>query len=242
MLEYLKQKLLSWTPTDSSAFYGNTVRYGNSTGKIWEKTDTGTYLYSATGATYYDLNGTTYDLEYGDLVSQYQYCQQVSDYCAANGLTKIERPQTVELVSIYGIPYTYTVKVNPFPLRGIPLTNAVCGDHSVARENSINASKAYLIGARDIITAVDAIEGNQTSSKYPRDIKIVKLNLNPNTGEWFWSGDIRFSATRGPLVTAIANYAANYSDIQMQVMGLSPGISTELKEFVRTECTIFQLP
>lgn len=242
MLETLKQKLLSWTPESSNAFYNNVVRYGNHSGKIWEKTGTGVFLYSAQCASYYDLNGNTYELKYGDWTNTLEFQQQVSDYCSANSLMNLERPTLIETHYMFNrIPYTYVEKQNPVATRGIPGLNAMFETPANFRENLLNGFKAQLAGVRDLIAAVDAITESESSSKYPDFINPRRMALDPATNVWFWSGNIQFTRSRSETLSAMYNVIDVLIPAHASAGGVA-SISTEIQNFVSTECTIFQRP
>lgn len=123
MLDILQQKLLSWTPDKADQFFNNMPRFGPASGRIWETAPTGYFLYDSTYSAYFDYNGQSYILTVGDVSAEYTNKQVLSDAAVENNSVAIERPNLIQTVTIYSLPYTYIEQTRPYSGLGIGILN-----------------------------------------------------------------------------------------------------------------------
>jgi hypothetical protein len=240
MIETLKEKILSWTPEQADTFYNNVVRMSQFGGMIYEKTNTGWFLYSAEKAAYYDLNGETHVLSQfsHDLELSLDAQKVYSDYADANDLVKLEKPVTVINVSIYAMPYIYYKLVRPYGTHGIPQLNMLYVSADQISSNGLEVAKVNFKKMDEMFQLIDACGG----TLYPRELNTENLHYDPVTDNYFWAGDILFNESRTHSVEGHINMIPNVSYYAGVILGTSVNLQAAITNFVNSECTILQLP
>jgi hypothetical protein len=126
MLDILQQKLLSWSPEKADQFYNNMPRFVPTGNRIWEIAPTGYFLYDSTYSAYFDYNGKVYSLLLGDLSVEYTNKQALSDASVEYNSIPIERPDLIQITTIYEIIYTYVEESRPYNNLGFCGLNIAC--------------------------------------------------------------------------------------------------------------------
>jgi hypothetical protein len=187
MLDTLKQKLLSWTPTKANEFFNNISRSAPGTSRIWELAPTGYFLYDSMYSAYFDYNGKSYTLSVTDTTEDYARKQLLSNAAVENGFIAIEKPLSFESLDIWGVTYTYAEEVRPYGSLGISLLNLVLTDNQEAvLQGCINdffKIRQQLIELRDL-TVLPV-----PNSYYNVFDPFKHLYYDPASGNYFLVGD-----------------------------------------------------
>jgi hypothetical protein len=242
MLDILKNKILSWTPEDADAFFRGVPRYSQLGGRIWEIAPTGYYLWSAEYAGYFDNNGKTYELFIKDTTSAFTFKQTVSDYVNNSGSSKIEKPTLIQSGDIYGLGFTYVEQQRPYDTLGINLMNMISVP-TTFEENYLQIVKQAILSYEQLVTTIDIMQGNQTSSMYPTAVW-DSYCLDPITQNTFWAGPIEFVTPREDSIKIMQASTAYIDTFLQGVCGHTNArsVQADLNNFIKTQCTILQLP
>lgn len=242
MLDILKNKILSWTPEGADAFFRGVTRYSDLGGQIWELSSTGYYLWSSEYAGYFDNNGKVYELFIKDNAKELTFKQTLSNYSDTAGLTKIEKPTIIESGDIFGLVFTYTEQLRPYNSQGINIVNLM-SVHANFEDNCLQLLQQLLLSYEQLVTTIDSVQGNETSNRYPMMVHDSYF-MDPNTQTSFWAGPMQFVSSREDSIKHIQDTMAHVDKFAQQVYGYSNArsIQSDLNNFIKTQCTILQLP
>jgi len=187
MLDILKQKLLSWTPTKANEFFNNISRSAPGTSRIWELAPTGYFLYDSMYSAYFDYNGKSYTLSMTDTTEDYARKQLLSNAAIDNGVIAIEKPLSFESLDVLNVTYTYAEEVRPYGSLGIGLPNLVLTDNQEdVLQGCINdffKIRQQLIEFRDLIVV------HAADSYYNVFDPFKHLYYDPASKNYFLVGD-----------------------------------------------------
>jgi hypothetical protein len=242
MLDILKNKILSWTPEGADAFFRGITRYSLLGGRIWEISPTGYYLWSSDYAGYFDNNGKVYELFIKDNTEELRVKQTLSDYVDSSESIKIEKPTVLETGDIFGLGFTYTEQLRPYNSQGVNIANLMSVPANF-EDNFLQASQQLLLSYEQLLKTIDNMQGNQTSNIYPMKV-YDSYFVDPDTQSAFWAGPIQFVSSREDSIKDIQDSMSYVDTLIQQVYGYSNArsIQTDLNNFIKTQCTILQLP
>ena len=242
MLDILKQKLTSWTPTSASAIYGDTKRVADEffTNAMWETTPTGVFLISPDLTVFHDFNGDSYYLTLGDKTSSLVQKQAMSDYAEQHDLTRIEKPIDIQLTDIYGVAYTYSRERRPYGTQGLPVEAMLLVSETELVNTVVSVFKLWMASIDDLLKTIQNIPDAMYTTGISKDF----FCYDPVTEKFFWAGPMYFGKTQEEFTAdAKANNQANMLDTFFQQRYQVTGsIQAEIYNFVATECsTLHQL-
>jgi len=242
MLDILKNKILTWTPEAADTFFQGTIRYSYLGGRIWEIAPTGYYLWSSDYAGYFDNNGKTYELFVKDNEADITFKQTLSNYVDNSGAVKIEKPTLIQSVNMFGLVCTYVEQQRPYNSHGINLMNMIAVPNNF-EDNYLQIIQQAILSYEKLVTAIDIMQGNETSGTYPNAVWDSYF-LDPVTQNIFWAGPMEFICNRQDSIQIMQASTAYADTFVQQVCGHTNArsIQADLNNFIKTQCTILQLP
>ena len=244
MLDILKEKILSWTPEKADAFYKGLLRFQPESARIWEIEETGFYLYSGNYASYSDNNGTIFTLEVGDLSENLNTKKALSNLADQLGSIKIEKPTVIDVISIFGTPFTYSETVRPYNSLGLDFSNLKNTDD--LKSTVLKFITYFLVATEDLIRLIDTYTGDTSVMKYPHSAESTTLPFNlffdPVTSNYFWAGSLRFYHSRADTLSALTQDLGNIENIFREMYGKDIAMRSDIIDIMREKCTIIQLP
>lgn len=240
MINILREKILSWTPELANGMYNQVPRIGNLGGMIYEKTNTGWFLYSAEKAAYYDLNGESFILQTLSvgLEESLNAQEAYALYAETHNLVRIEKPVEIEHVSIYGLQYLYHKTVRPYSTHGISQLNMAYVSEDQKLNAALELSKINFKKMDELFQLIDACEG----TLYPKELNTENLYYDPATDNYFWAGDLVFNKSRQESIDAHVLMIPNLNYYISNVIGKQANLQSAINNYVNTECSILQLP
>lgn len=123
MIDDLLNKILSWTPQHADTFYNNLPRDTEFGKFLWETTETGTFLYSDSAATFFHNNGTIFKLtcRYFNLKDDWDLHCKLYSQVLLNKNCQIEIPLHGEMITFKNQQWMYTVVQRPENQYGVSL-------------------------------------------------------------------------------------------------------------------------
>jgi hypothetical protein len=242
MLDILKNKILSWTPEGADAFFRGITRYSLLGGRIWEIAPTGYYLWSSEYAGYFDNNGKVCELFIKDNVEELTFKQALSNYVDNSESIKVENPTLIQTGDIFGLGFTYTEQQRPYNCQGVNVANLMSVPANF-EDNILQVFQQLLLSYEQLLKTIDSMQGNQTSNVYPMKV-YDSYFVDPNTQSAFWAGPIEFVASREDSIKDIEDSMFYADTLVQKVYGYSNArsIQADLNNFIKTQCTILQLP
>jgi len=242
MLDILKNKILSWTPESAGAFFRGITRYSALGGQIWELAPTGYYLWSSEYAGYFDNNGKVCELFIKDSAEELAFKQALSNHVDNSKSIKVEKPTLIQSGDIFGLDFTYTEQQRPYDSQGINMANLMSVPTDF-EDNYLQLLQQILLSYEQLITAIDNMQGNEESNRYPMMV-YDSYFIDPTTQSAFWAGPMQFVSSREDSIKHIHDSLPYVDKLVQQVYGYSNArsIQADLNNFIKTQCTILQLP
>jgi hypothetical protein len=228
MFNILKEKLLAWTPETTDKFYKGLPRYSEFANTIWEDTDTGFFTISPHLTAFYGFNGTTYMLQESDHTREIEQKIALSKYADDNNLIKIERPIHVEVIEIYGTPYTYSVHLRPYGELGIPLANLKYNTSNITHKDALHQ---FLLTLNQMVASIDAIYNDKTALIYPTATNFFNVCYDEGTKSFFLAGCLNFDSPRqdSTNISGVNDWLNDYE-------GVTVDHQTDIVDFIQAQC------
>jgi hypothetical protein len=233
MLDILKEKLLAWSPEATDQFYKGLPRYSDFANTMWEDSDFGFFTISPQLTAYYGFNGLSYVLQEGDRTKELEQKLALANYSYDNDLIKLEKPVSVKVIEIYGIPHTYSTQLRPYRFFGVPCANLKYNTAGIA--HTVILQQMLLI-MDQLVTTIDLLYDNKSAPIYPADISFFNICYNEEKKKFFLAGNISFNSYR--------QYSTNVAGINEWLYeheGITVDLQTDVIDFIKTQCTTLHL-
>lgn len=228
MFDILKEKLLAWTPDLTDKFYNGLPRYSEFANTIWEDTDTGFYTISPHLTAFYGFDGISYMLQESDRTREIEQKIALSKYADDNNLIKIEMPISVEVIEIYGTPYTYSVHRRPYNSLGIPAANLKYNTLGITTKDALHQ---FLLILDQLVLSIDTIYNNKSAMNYPTSVNFFNICYDESTESFFLAGCLSFDSPRhdSTQINEVNNWLNDYE-------GTTVDMQTDIIDFIEARC------
>ena len=233
MFEILKEKLLAWSPEVTNQFYKGLPRYSDFANTVWEDSDFGFFTISPQLTAYYGFNGLSYILQEGDCTKELEQKLALADYAYEHNLIKIEKPIKVELVEIYGIPYTFSTQMRPYRSFGIPCATL---KYNTAKIDHVTILQNTLLIIDQLVTSIDALYDNKSAPIYPADISFFNICYHEEKNKFFLAGNIKFNSDRKYVTNA-----AGIDEWLKEHEGVTVNFQTDVVDFIKAQCPVLHV-
>jgi hypothetical protein len=182
---------------------------------------------------YYGFNGLSYFLQQGDRTKQLKQKLDISTYAHNNDLIKIEKPISIEIIEILGIPFTYSVHMRPYRSFGIPCTNL---KYNIIDVDSKTMVQQMLLIWDQLVTTIDILYNDQLAPIYPVDINFFNVCYHQEKQKFFLAGDLHFHEHRRYAIDATV------FDLWLkQEEEITVDLKTYISEVITTQCKTLHL-
>ena len=229
MINELITRLLAWTPDRANQFHNNIVRQGHNSNKIWELDDIGFYIFSADGAILYCTDGTSYHLQFGNLVDDLQLINKMSELANQNDLIKIVSVTDIQCVLIENIEFTYWKEKTPYTSVGVDFTTLLLESTDL----SLDFLKNLFIGIDQLMSIIDKL--NMNERKYPLKLQTNNFYYDPISLQYFWRSNFLLTTCRqesdDSMKVAISELTSHLAlFLKIDIPNFSKIIMTHIKE------------
>jgi hypothetical protein len=236
MIDYLKNKILQWTPEIANQFHNNIVRQGNNSNKIWEIDDNGFCIFSADVATLYYTDGTSYHLQFGNLTNHLRLVNKISDLADQNNLIKVVKITDIRPILIEGIEFTYWKEKTPYSSLGADFTTLLL----TTKDNPVNFLKNLVVGVDQLIGIIDELNINEEI--YPLKLQADNFYYDQESSQYFWRSNFLLTASRHESTDSMKVAITELTDHLNLFLKIDiPDFSEIIMSHTKNQCSILNL-